>query len=81
MEKQNVTLSLPRDLLRKAKILAASQDKSLSGILKESLEEKVAEAEGYKKARNRQLRMLKQGLSLGTRGQIDAGREELHERG
>lgn len=80
MEKQNVTLSLPKSLLRKAKILAASQDKSLSQILRESLEEKVSDADGYKKAKNRQLRILKKGLSLGTRGQVAAAREEIHER-
>jgi len=80
MEKQNVTLSLPKSLLRKAKIFAASQDKSLSQLLRESLTEKVSEADGYKKAKSRQLRMLKKGLSLGTRGQIRTEREELHER-
>jgi predicted transcriptional regulator len=81
VEKQNVTLSLPKDLLRKAKILAASQNKSLSYILRKSLEEIVAEADGYKKARTRQLRMLEKGLSLGTRGRIEKAREKLHERG
>ena len=80
MEKQNVTLSLPKSLLRKAKIFAASQDKSLSQLLRESLTEKVAEADGYNKAKSRQLRMLKKGLSLGTQGRIRAAREELHER-
>ena len=40
MEKQKVTLSLPRPLLKQAKIIAASQDKSLSQLMRESLEEK-----------------------------------------
>jgi hypothetical protein len=30
MEKQNVTLSIPRQLLKQAKVIAARQDKSLS---------------------------------------------------
>jgi hypothetical protein len=34
MEKQNVTLSMPKQLLKQARILAASQDKSLSQLLK-----------------------------------------------
>jgi metal-responsive CopG/Arc/MetJ family transcriptional regulator len=80
MNRQNVTLSLPISLLKKAKVIAASREKSLSEFLRESLEEKVREANGYKKARRRQLNLLKQGFDLGTKGQIATIREELHER-
>ncbi len=81
MEKQNVTLSIPKMLLRQAKILAASQDKSLSQFLRESLEEKVREEADYSKAQKRQLRLLKKGLDLGTKGQIKICRDDLHARG
>jgi hypothetical protein len=81
METQNVTLSIPRTLLKQAKIIAAVQDKSLSQLMRESLEEKVREEAGYKKARTRQLRLLKQGLDLGTGGQVKISRDELHARG
>jgi metal-responsive CopG/Arc/MetJ family transcriptional regulator len=80
MNRQNVTLSLPTSLLKKAKVIAASREKSLSEFLRESLEEKVREANGYKKARRRQLKLLKEGLDLGTKGHITTSREELHER-
>lgn len=80
MEKQNVTLSLPKSLLKNAKALAVSKDKSLSELLKESLEEKISEATGYKKAKERQLRLIKQGFNLGTEGMISFSRESLHER-
>ena len=80
MEKQNVTLSLPRPLLKQAKIIAASQDKSLSQLLRESIEEKVREESDYNKARKRQLRLLKKGLDLGTGGQVKISRDELHAR-
>ncbi len=80
MNRQNVTLSLPTSLLKKAKVIAASREKSLSEFLRESLEEKVREANGYKKARRRQLKLLKEGLDLGTKGQITTPRGELHER-
>ena len=80
MEKQNVTLSIPRPLLKKAKIMAASQDKSLSQFLKESLEEKVREEADYSKAQTRQLRLLKKGLDLGTKGQVRISRDDLHAR-
>jgi hypothetical protein len=81
MEKQNVSLSIPKQLLRKAKIIAASQDKSLSQFLRESLEQKVREQTDYNKARKRQLRLLKKGLDLGTGGQVKTSRDELHARG
>ena len=81
MEKQNVTLAIPKPLLKQAKIIAASQDKSLSQLMRESLEEKVREAADYNKARKRQLRLLKKGLNLGTEGQVKTSRDELHARG
>lgn len=80
MERQNVTLSLPKLLLKKAKVIAASKEKSLSELLRESLEQKVREANGYKKARQRQLKLLKEGLDLGTKGDIATTRDEVHDR-
>jgi hypothetical protein len=80
MERQNVTLSLPRDLIKKAKVMAAIQDKSLSELMRESLENRVREATGYKKAMARQVKRLSQGLDLGTKGKISITREALHER-
>ena len=80
MDRQNVTLSLPKSLLKKAKMVAASREKSLSELLRESLEDKVREATGYKKAKARQLKLLKKGFNLETKGQITATREELHVR-
>jgi Arc/MetJ-type ribon-helix-helix transcriptional regulator len=80
MNRQNVTLSLPKSLLKKAKVIAAGREKSLSELLRESLEDKVREANGYKKARQRQLKLLKEGLDLGTKGDIATTRDEVHER-
>ena len=80
MEKQNVTLSIPKALLKQAKIMAASQDKSLSQFLRESLEEKVREKAEYGRARKRQLRLLKKGLDLGTKGRARTTRDDLHAR-
>ena len=80
MEKQNVTLSIPKTVLRQAKIIAASQDKSLSQLMREFLEEKVREETDYNNARKRQLKLLKKGLDLGTGGQMKTSRDELHAR-
>lgn len=47
MKRRNVTLSLPEPLLRKAKVVAARKETSLSELLREALEEKVREHTGY----------------------------------
>lgn len=80
MEKQNVTLSLPKSLLKKAKAAAAKNEKSLSELMRESLEEKVREASGYKRAMSRQLRLMKKGFDFGVKNSIKVSREELHDR-
>ena len=80
MDTQNVTLSIPKAILKKAKILAVQKNTSLSGLLTQTLTELVAQQEGYEQARQRNLHMLKKGLNFGTQGQATWKREELHER-
>jgi len=77
---QNVTLSIPKDVLRKAKILAVQKNTSLSGLLTQTLADLVAHQEAYEQARQRNLVILKQGFDLGTQGQMPWKREDLHER-
>lgn len=80
MEKQNITLSLPKTLLKKAKTMAIMEGRSLSGLLRETLEEKIKQETGYQSAKNRQISLMKKGFNLGTEGYISINREELHER-
>jgi len=80
MQRQNVTLSLPQNLIKQAKYLATSRHSSLSELMRESLQEKVEEASGYRAAMERQLRLMENGLDLGTNGVMTVNREELHER-
>lgn len=81
MEKmQNVTLAIPKDILRKAKILAVRRNTSLSGLLSDTLAEIVRSDESYEQARQRNRLLLKNGLDLGTQGNLTIQREELHER-
>ena len=80
MERRNVTLSLPKTHLKKAKILAVMKDRSLSDLLRETLEEKVEEETGYQRAKERQIALMEKGFNLGTKGRITISREELHER-
>lgn len=80
MERQNVTLSLPKSLLKKAKTLATKEDRSLSELLRETLEERVKQESGYQRARERQIALMKKGFDLGSKGKITITREDLHER-
>jgi hypothetical protein len=77
---QNITLALPKELLRKAKILAIQRNTSLSGLLTQTLVALVSDQEAYEQARQRALADLKTGFDLGTQGNITWKREDLHER-
>lgn len=80
MERQNVTLSISKEVLKKAKHLAINRQKSLSGLLTETLEDLVERNDNYEAARLRQEELLKEGLDLGLYGRVSWSREELHER-
>jgi len=78
MEKQNVTLSLPRDILKKGKMLAAQKGISLSELVWELLQMAAENEEGYRASAERQIRRMKDGIPLGTKGKISWKRDQLH---
>lgn len=75
---QNVTVRLDRSTLRKAKILAAKRNTSISGLLTEQIEALVGEDDAYEQAQRRALALLDRGFHLG--GRIGVTRDEWHER-
>ena len=77
MESQNVTLHLSRQLVRRAKVVAARREVSLSRMMADALEQQVERDEGYEAARRRQLALLQTGLDLGF---APGDRDALHER-
>ena len=78
MAKSNVTLKLDADLLREARVLAAEEGTSLSGLLTERLESMSRERKAFDKARRRALARLREGLEL--QWTAPASRDELYER-
>ena len=80
METQNITLSLPKEVLLKVKLLAVKRQTSVSGLLAQTLERLVQQEDAYSHARQRHLQRLEQAIDLGTGGQIQTRRDELHER-
>jgi len=79
-ETQNVTLSLPRELLRQIKRLAADRDTSVSALMVEALSELADQDRRYSSAHKRSLAALGGAVSLGTKGARSWSRDELHER-
>ncbi|MCJ7582995.1 MAG: DUF6364 family protein [Candidatus Aminicenantes bacterium] len=80
MERQNITLSLPKDLLQKVKIIAVKNNTSLSGLLCDYLVRITNQEEAYQIAQTRHRRILKKGFDFGLEGEVPWRREELHER-
>jgi len=76
--KQNITLSIQKELLKKAKLMAAKKDTSVTKLLTEQLTKMVLEDDQYDSGKKRALAILRKGFHLG--GSIIAKREELHER-
>lgn len=75
---QNITVRLNRRTLRKAKVLAAKRNTSISGLLAEQIEALVGEDDAYQQAQRRALALLEQGFHLG--GRIESTRDQWHER-
>ena len=77
-KKQNITISLSPEMIRKAKVLAARRSTSVSGLLAEQIESLIGDEEAYQQSERAALALLNKRFHLG--GVITANRDELHER-
>lgn len=77
---RNLTLKLDVELYEKVKAIAAERGSSISALVSSKLSELVEEDTGYTRARSQALEFLESGFNLGTHGQIDLTRGELHDR-
>jgi len=78
VEKQNVTISLNQQVLKKARILAARRETSISGLLAQQIESLVEDDDAYVHSERQAIALLDKGFHLG--GVIKASREKLHAR-
>jgi len=76
--KQNITLSIDKELIKFAKVVAAQSQTSISGMLTTELEKKLKDTEKYGWAKRKAMDNLRIGLHLG--GKRTVSRDELHER-
>ena len=65
MKTQNITLKLPAETIRKAKIVAAERGASISALVAARIEDLIGEDAKYQTARRRALTRLAQGWRLG----------------
>jgi hypothetical protein len=80
VEKQNITLSLPREILKKGKVLAARKGISLNELVRELLQANTENDGEYQASAGRQIKRMKEGIQLGTKGKITWKRDQLHQR-
>lgn len=76
--KQNITVALDTETVRKAKILAAERGSSVSRVLSEEIEKLVGERDRYQAAKAASVAELRRGYRLG--GGPLPRRDELYER-
>lgn len=76
--KTNVTLKIDTDLLREARILAATEGSSISALLARSLEREVRKGKEYELARVHARARLRSGMKLGWTP--PKSRDEIYER-
>ena len=80
MEKQNVTLVLPKKVLREVKRVALERGTSMSALMVEALEKLVPEDDAYEQAYQRWRRLMERPSHSGLKETITWTRDELHER-
>ncbi|MGH3561128.1 MAG: DUF6364 family protein [Mycobacterium sp.] len=79
MTTKNITLSMPEELVRRAKVLAAQRDMSVSSLVARLLEQLVGELRDYDEVWELERQMMRAGLGKQV-GPITWSRDELHER-
>jgi Family of unknown function (DUF6364) len=76
--KQNLTVTLDRQIIQKAKVVAAKRATSISALVARQIEILVGEEEAYERSERDARALLRDGFHLG--GDKRVSREELHER-
>lgn len=79
MSNRNITLSMPDELVRRAKVLAAQRDTSVSALVAELLAQLTGEVEDYDTAWAAEEQLMSAGIGMRI-GEITWDRDELHDR-
>lgn len=76
--KQNITVTLDKETIRKAKVVAAERSTSVSRLLADEIERLVAAHDRYAEAKRAAIAELRRGYDLG--GGPLPRRDEAHDR-
>lgn len=79
MATKNITLSMPEELVRRAKVLAAQRDTSVSGLVARLLEQLVGEVRDYDEVAAAERAAMDSGIGMRI-GASRWSRDDLHER-
>jgi hypothetical protein len=78
IRKHNITVAIDRDLLKRARGVAAKRGCSVSALLAGELQQLVTSEQEYEAAMRRARALMSTGLSLGGAKLVD--RDAIHER-
>jgi hypothetical protein len=79
MSFRNLTLTLPVDLVRRARVIAAKRDTSLSAMISDYLRALTEQDDDYDGLWQRERRVMREGLSMQV-GEIVWSRDDTHAR-
>ncbi len=79
MSTRNITLSLPPELVRRAKIIAATRDTSVSALVADYLRSLTQEDDGYERVWSEERRVMSEGLPMRV-AEVTWSRAAAHER-
>jgi len=78
MSSRNITLSLPADLVRRAKVIAATRDTSVSALVADYLRSLAEHEDDYEQVWHDERQLMEQGLSMRV-GDVTWSREDVHQ--
>lgn len=79
MSNRNITLTLPAELIRQAKVVAALRDTSVSALVAELLRSVTEKDDDYTQQWHKEMQLMKKGLPMRV-GRVTWSRSDSHER-
>jgi hypothetical protein len=79
MASRNITLSMPEELVRRAKVVAAQRDMSVSALVARLLEQLVGDVRDDEQVWAEERRLMDIGIGMQV-GELTWSRDQLHER-
>jgi hypothetical protein len=79
MDNRNITLTMPEELVRRARILAAERDTSVSALVADLLQQLVGDPGDYDSMWASEEAVMASGIGMQV-GDITWSRDELHQR-